>query len=455
MSKSSPIRDVLAKIAFGEAKRWILTSAALKHALLLVVILRVSLSLIAALALFQFPMYNVTYYHGVQPVPPGIANALLGVWQRFDSIWYIKIAMQGYAQGDGTTVFFPLYPTLTRLVGTVLFGNYLLGGIIISNVACFLALIALYKLTQLEFDSQVATRTIVYLSVFPTAFFLLGVYTEAPFLLFAISAFYYARKGNWVAASVMGLLAALTKQLGLLLLLPLLYEYLDNVRFQAKCHCEERSDEAISGPRRRGLLRSPSTLLRAGLRSLAMTNVTFRSVRRDILPLALIPIGTLAFLLFRHFFIGEPFLTETYRVQWAVNASWPWTNIADSLAAIFNTDRFPALNPEDTLLRRIFYNSFDLTCVGLFLFLTIASFRRLRLSYGLYIVSVLFVGLMQNFRPPYPIAAFPRYVLVLFPGFMVLGAMVKNKALHWAMIYLSTMLLSLFTAMFATWRVVA
>jgi hypothetical protein len=33
--------------------------------------------------------------------------------------------------------------------------------------------------------------------------------------------------------------------------------------------------------------------------------------------------------------------------------------------------------------------------------------------------------------------------------------MVKNKALHWAMIYLSTMLLSLFTAMFATWRVVA
>ncbi|MBC8248036.1 MAG: hypothetical protein H8E90_00025 [Anaerolineales bacterium] len=106
-------------------------------------------------------------------------------------------------------------------------------------------------------------------------------------------------------------------------------------------------------------------------------------------------------------------------------------------------------------MRRIFYNSFDLTCVGLFLFLSIVSFRRLRLSYGLYMVSLLFVGLMQNFRPPYPIAALPRYVLVLFPGFMVLGAMVKNKALHWAMVAFSTMLLALFTAMFATWRVVA
>jgi hypothetical protein len=413
MSKSSPIRDVLAKIAPRKAMRRVFTDTAFKHALLLVVILRVSLSLIAAMALYQFPLYHITYYHGVPPVRPGIANALLGVWQRFDSIWYTKIATQGYAQGDGTTVFFPLYPLLMRLVGKVLSGNYLLGGIIVSNIAYFLALVYLYKLSQLEFDSQAAVRTVVYLSVFPTAFFFLGVYTESPFLLFAVSAFYYARKGNWLAASIMGLLAALTKQLGLLLLLPLLYEYLAERKF------------------------------------------AIRSVRLNVLLLSLIPMGTFAFLLFRHFYIGEPFLTETYRVRWAVNASWPWSNVADSLAAIFNTGRFPALNPEDTLLRRIFYNSFDLACVGLFFFLAIVTFRRLRLSYGLYMVSVLFVSLMQNFRPPYPIAAFPRYVLVLFPGFMVLGTMVKNKALHWAMIYLSTMLLSLFTAMFATWRVVA
>ena len=406
--------------------RW---DEAFKYALLIVVLLRVSLSLIAALALFQFPLYHLTYYHGVQPVSPGIANALLGVWQRFDSIWYTKIAMQGYAQGDGTTVFFPLYPLLTRLVGKVFLGNYLLGGIIVSNVAYFLALIYFHKLTQLELHSQdfgetssssvetlsraVATRAVVYLSVFPTAFFFLGAYTESLFLLFAVAVFYYARKGNWLAASIMGLLAALTKQLGLLLLLPLLYEYLAEKGF------------------------------------------AIRSIRLDVLLLVLIPAGTLGFLLFRHLYIGDPFLVETYRLRWGVNASWPWNNIVDSFMAIFNTGRFPALNPEDTFLRRIFYNSFDLVCVGLFLFLAAVSLRRLRLSYGLYMISILFVGLMQNFRSPYPIAALPRYVLVLFPGFMVLGTMVKNKALHWAVVAFSTMLLSLFTAMFATWRVVA
>ena len=205
---------------------WSRCIPAFRWAVVIFVTMRVSLSLIAALALFQFPLYPTTYYHGVPPVRPGIANALLGVWQRCDTLWYTRIAMQGYAQGDGTTVFFPLYPILTRLVGKVLWDNYLLGGIIVSNMAYFLALVYLYKLTQLEFDSQVAARTVVYLSVFPTAFFLLAAYTESLFLLFAVAAFYYARKGNWLAASVTGLLAALTKQLGLLLLLPLLYEYL-------------------------------------------------------------------------------------------------------------------------------------------------------------------------------------------------------------------------------------
>jgi hypothetical protein len=387
---------------------------AFRCALGVFVTMKISLSLIAALALYQFPLYPTTYYHDITPVPSGITNALLGVWQRGDTIWYTKIAMRGYAQGDGTTVFFPLYPILTRLVGKVLFDNYLLGGIIISNVAYLLALVYLYKLTRLEFDSQVATRAVVYLSVFPTAFFLLGAYTESLFLLFAVSAFYYARKGNWLAASIMGLLAALTKQLGLLLLLPLLYEYLAERKF------------------------------------------AIRSVRLNVLLLSLIPIGTLAFLLFRHLYIGDPLLiVETYRMRWGVNASWPWSNVIDSLRALFDTGRFLPVSPEDTLLRRIFYNSFDLACVGLFLYLSVVSLRRLRLSYGLYMASVLFVVLMQNFRPPYPIAALPRYVLVLFPGFMVLGSMVKNKALHWGMTYLSTMLLSLFTAMFATWRVVA
>jgi len=444
----------VSRFTFYASRLWNHDAPAIKWALVIFVTMRLSLSLIAAIALYQFPLYHVTYYHGIQPVPPGIADYLLGVWQRFDSIWYTKIAMQGYSQGDGTTVFFPLYPLLTRIVGKVLWGNYLLGGIVVSNAAYFLALVYLHKLTQLELDSEAAARTVVYLSVFPTAFFFLGVYTESLFLLFAVAAFYHARKGNWLAASMAGLLAALTKQLGLLLLLPLLYEYLldgrrSPDRSQLRLGQETFGDQVSpSSPMGEGLPTEPSS---ASVRDLRRSRI-----RRDVLLLALIPLGTLAFLLYRHFCIGEPFLVvETYRTQWAVHASWPWSNIRDSLMAIFRTSKFAPLDPEDTLGRRIFYNALDLACVGLFVFLAVASFRRLRLSYGLYMVSVLFVALMQNFRPPYPIAAVPRYVLVQFPGFMALGTMVKSKALHWAIVHSSTLLLGLFTAMFATWRVVA
>jgi len=105
----------VSRLTFYASRLWNHGAPAIKWALVIFATMRFSLSLIAAMALFQFPLYHATYYHGMEPVPPGIADYLLGVWQRFDTIWYIKIAMQGYAQGDGSTVFFPLYPLLTRI----------------------------------------------------------------------------------------------------------------------------------------------------------------------------------------------------------------------------------------------------------------------------------------------------------------------------------------------------
>lgn len=398
------------------ADRWERMDPAFKHAFIILVAMRLGLSLVAGLAWFFFPQYPITYYHGVPPVPPGIADALLGVWQRFDSIWYTKIAMQGYVRGDGATVFFPLYPVLMRLVGDIIFGDYLLAGIIISDLAYFFALVYLYKLVELELDSEVAARTLVYLSVFPTAFFFLGVYTESLFLLCATATFYYARKGRWLLASLMGILAALTKQVGVLLLLPLLYEYLAERKFK------------------------------------------LRSIRWNVLFLFLIPLGMLAFLLYRHLWVGDSFsIAETYRTAWGVQLSPPWRTVGTCWTAIWHPERFPQLPGESgaVLLRRTLYNSFDLACLATFVLLAILSFRVLRPSYGLYTISVIAAFLLQLFRPPYPLAAVPRYVLVLFPAFMVLGGGIRNRGLRWMIFYLSAMLQSFFTAMFATWRLVA
>jgi hypothetical protein len=55
-------------------------------------------------------------YFGVAPVTSGLSGALLGVWQRFDAIHYIRIASTGYSATD-LTAFFPLYPFLIRMLG--------------------------------------------------------------------------------------------------------------------------------------------------------------------------------------------------------------------------------------------------------------------------------------------------------------------------------------------------
>ena len=50
---------------------------------------------------------------------------LVRPWERWDTVWYLKIAEHGYTD-YGSTAFLPLYPLLIRVVGTLLGGHVLL-----------------------------------------------------------------------------------------------------------------------------------------------------------------------------------------------------------------------------------------------------------------------------------------------------------------------------------------
>ena len=65
-------------------------------------------------------------------------------WGNFDGVHYLNIAQHGYiAQGE--EAFFPLYPLLTHIFGSVL-GNYFLAGFLISNFAALLLALLFFKL---------------------------------------------------------------------------------------------------------------------------------------------------------------------------------------------------------------------------------------------------------------------------------------------------------------------
>jgi Gpi18-like mannosyltransferase len=130
------------------------------------------------------------------------------------------------------TAFFPLYPLLMRALMIATHNNALIAGLLISDISGFVALLMLYQLVREDFDQERARLTVLYLAIFPTAFFLMAAYNEALFLCLSLLSFYYIRHRRWWLAGLFGFCASLTRSAGLFLLVPFAYEYLRQCQFQ-------------------------------------------------------------------------------------------------------------------------------------------------------------------------------------------------------------------------------
>lgn len=144
-------------------------------------------------------------------------------WANFDGAHYLSIAQNGYFQYE--QAFFPLYPLLIKYISLFTFGNYLWAGIGITYITLFLWLFILYKLVQIDFSNTVSRWVLVFMLFFPTGFFFGAVYTESLFFCLVIAAFYAARKQKWILAGLFVGLASATKLVGVFLLPALLIEF--------------------------------------------------------------------------------------------------------------------------------------------------------------------------------------------------------------------------------------
>jgi hypothetical protein len=150
---------------------------------------------------------------------------LVRPWLVYDVDWYLKIAREGYGIADGRAAFHPLLPLLMRAVGDLLGGQYGAAGLLAANSFCLLFLAALYRYVALDHGAQLAGEGMRWALYVPVGFVLLIPYTESLLLAFSVLALWYARHDRWLAAGLCACLAALTKQPGAALALPLLWEY--------------------------------------------------------------------------------------------------------------------------------------------------------------------------------------------------------------------------------------
>ncbi len=360
---------------------------------------RIVLLILASLAPVFIPVFGEKFPYRAGVLLKFYYEPWFWVWGNFDGVHYLRIAQDGYS-AQFSQAFFPLYPALIGFFGRLFAGEFLVAGFLISNFAFVVALFLLWKLMSAEFELSVVKKVIILILIFPTSYYFGAIYTEGLFLLEVIAAFYFAKKGNWLLAGILGFFASLTRFIGVFLLPALLIEYY--------------------------------------LQNKKITVSDWRKAVGKLFWLLAIPAGLAIYMTYLAQEFGNPFYFLTAQPIFGAERTageiilfpqvvWRYLKI------LFTVD--PLSLP--------FYNAiFEFFITISFLFLILISFVKTRISWAVFSLLAFITPTLTG-----TFSSMPRYVLVCFPAFLVL-AQIKNKFLIALIITASLVFLLVSMALF-------
>jgi hypothetical protein len=361
---------------------------------------------------------------GYTPEPmSGLSRYLIEPLANWDGQWYTLLAHYGYWARDpvrdpSSAAFWPLYPLLLRFAALVTGWPVRTCGVILSNGAFLVALVLLYRLVLLDYGPAVARRAVWTLALFPVSFFFSAVYTESLFLLLVVGACYCGRTERWWMAGVLGFLAGLTRNTGILVLLPLGWLLIQHYGFDPR-----------------------------------------RWWRRAV-PLAVIPLAPLLFMGYQGAISGDFFLTIHVQRKFTRAPMPPWNAVVigflhfrpfwfldSTCAATHGQIGVRACVAELRRQDTIPYN--QVLMLPVFLLLP-TVLRRVQLGYALFVLAGLAVPLSNPWGAD-PFVTMPRFAMVLFPLFIALGLVLRHRWQFLLWSGLSAVALIVFTIQFSTW----
>jgi hypothetical protein len=330
-----------------------------KIAFSLTVVLRVFYSgTAAALSFFLHPDPAVIHSNALTenlPTPGSWHYALLGVWERFDTLWYLRIAQHGYDLSRAV-IFYPLYPAAIRLVSSVM--PVTVAALLVSTVGAFFFFWGLLRLGRERLSDVGRLRMLLLVCVWPTSFVLFAGYAESLTLALIVWAVVFARNGRWWSATICGVLAGLGRPSGVLVAIPLAL-------------------------------------------------LALRSRRLSSLLVLLTPVGLLGYWGWLHR-SGRVSVVEAYRIYQGATLAPPWASLGEALRLI--------VTEHDGLLA---------IKLGLVVLVAALSLRReVRLEDKLFAAAVILQMLMYTGRP---LLGAARYLLPVYPAFLVLGAYAQRR----------------------------
>jgi hypothetical protein len=327
----------------------------------------------------------------------------LDLWNVYDARHYLTIANSGYGSDPGfLTAFYPGFPLLIKVVGFLTPDHLLLSAIVVTNVSALFFFWYLYRLVDADYGENVARRAVILSAVFPTAFYLFLPYTEAPLLAFTVASLYYGRQQKWWLAGLLAGCAALIKQPGVFLILPLGYMY---------------------------------------WRQFVTYKKSLSYLRKlDWAWLLLCPITAAAYNIYRYLNIAVP-ITKPTDLGAGEVIVFPGQPLVNALLV---------MRPDNPVLSaNILDTSFTLLMITLVI-LTAIKIRSI--TYGLYSVVLAVVSLCvtwpYDFRPEVDM---PRRALIIFPMFILLAIVTEKPRVFRYVVMASSGLFLVLSALFINW----
>jgi hypothetical protein len=344
-----------------------------------------------------------------RPFPlPFAAERFAETFAAWDSGWYFDIAQRGYywsATGQSSLAFFPLYPLLMRALAWPFGGSpraLWLSGIALAYLCLLLGLAVLHRFCEARLGGrEPARRAVLYVAVFPFAYFFTQVYTESLFLLTSVAAVFAASSSRWAAAGLFGALATLTRPNGILIAVPL------------------------------GLLALAG---RPGPRELA----------RRLAPLALVPVALACYCAFAWRLSGDPLGWLRAQATWGYSVgNRPWVELMRLVDGIERSGLYGYFFSDPLAPYYFLHGMVALAGIAL----VPSVFARLGPALGAYVAASLYVPLSGN-----ALGGIGRYAATQFPLFMLVALLVRSPRVHEALLIGGSLLLAVLSALFATWH---
>ncbi len=160
------------------------------------------------------------------------------------------------------------------------------------------------------------------------------------------------------------------------------------------------------------------------------------------LPVLLLPLGTIAYCLFCRVNFGNPLIFAAVQANWGRVTAWPWSGIISAFIELFYVQPFGSFIEAHLLL--------DMAATFGFIALTVVCWRKLRPSYALWIsLLVLYMLISPALNQHDMLQSTQRFVLEMFPGFIVLAALgLKHPRLHYIFLLAFPFLQAILAALF-------